>query len=101
MVRSIFFAAGLFILVWGAVFLKVDEIVLDWKYDPNPEPTLASLFVSINDENKHVVHPPDWAAFSMMSIGTITMMYALALPQRYMARSQGGRGHGHGGHMHH
>lgn len=29
-----------------------------------------------------VIQPPDWAAFSLMSIGTVTMLYSIALPKR-------------------
>lgn len=29
-----------------------------------------------------VINPPDWAAFSLMSIGAVTMLYAVALPRK-------------------
>jgi hypothetical protein len=29
-----------------------------------------------------MVDPPDWAAFSLLSVGTVTMLYAVALPRK-------------------
>ena len=31
---------------------------------------------------KQVIDPPEWAAFSLMSIGTVTMLYSVALPKK-------------------
>ena len=29
-----------------------------------------------------VIDPPDWAAFSLLSVGAVTMLYAIALPKK-------------------
>jgi hypothetical protein len=100
MFRSIFFAAGLFVTLWGVTFLFVDRLVMNNKADdavaaaqermqqyrrsgfrgmlgmqsqpaPPPAPQAGTT-----------VDPPDWAAFSLMSIGTVTMLYAVALPRK-------------------
>jgi len=33
-------------------------------------------------DHKRVIDPPEWAAFSLMSIGTVTMLYTVALPKK-------------------
>ncbi|WP_339728155.1 hypothetical protein [uncultured Gimesia sp.] len=89
MFRSTFFAAGLFVLLTGTSFLFVDKMVLTHKVvveEPEPvrEPEFRGFLgmTSLNDDKQEVLNPPDWAAFSMMSIGAVTMLYAAALPKR-------------------
>jgi hypothetical protein len=53
-----------------------------------PEPVqqqdeeFRGLFITRDGGDQAVFDPPEWAAFSLMSIGTVTMLYAIALPKR-------------------
>ena len=101
MFRSIFFASGLFITLCGVTLLFVDKLVMNNKADDavaaaqdrvqqyrrsgfrgmlgmqsQPAPQAAPQI-----EGK-LVDPPDWAAFSLLSVGTVTMLYAVALPRK-------------------
>ena len=82
--RAIFFASGLFVAMWGGTFLMVDEMVLVADSDPEPQRSeeFRGLFMSKNADDKKVFNPPEWAAFTLMSIGTVTMLYSVALPKR-------------------
>ena len=82
--RAIFFASGLFVAMWGGTFLMVDEMVLVAKAEPEPQRTeeFRGLFMSKNSDDKKVFNPPEWAAFTLMSVGTVTMLYSIALPKR-------------------
>lgn len=84
MLRAIFFAGGLFVALWGGSFLMVDEMILTAKEEPREErdDEFRGLFMSKDEQNRQVFNPPEWAAFSLMSIGTVTMLYAVALPKR-------------------
>lgn len=89
MFRSSFFAAGLFVLLSGTSFLFIDKMVLTHKVvleEPEPvrEPEFRGFLgmTTLNEDQQEVLNPPDWAAFSMMSIGAVTMLYAAALPKR-------------------
>lgn len=84
MLRSLFFAGGLFVALWGGSFLMVDEMVLTFKDEPKEErdEEFRGLFMSKDENDRKVFNPPEWAAFSLMSIGTVTMLYAVALPKR-------------------
>lgn len=85
MVRSGFFSFGLFVLLWGAAFLSIDRIVLKAEHKESEDkegPNLRSLLTTVNDENKHELRVPDWGAFSLMSIGSVTILYSVALPKR-------------------
>ncbi len=35
-----------------------------------------------NEKKQKVINPPEWAAFSLLSIGAVTMLYAVALPKK-------------------
>lgn len=82
MMRSVFFATGLFVALWGGSFLMVDKLVLNVKADSPKQPGFRGLFTGVSPERKQVVDPPDWAAFSLMSVGSVTMLYAVALPKK-------------------
>ena len=82
MVRSIFFSLGMFIALWGGAFLVVDKMVLNTDSDPTAQGGFRGLFGGASQTKKKVVDPPDWAAFSLMSLGTVTMLYAVALPKK-------------------
>lgn len=86
MMRSTFFSAGLFILLWGVAFLFVDKVELAVKSKPEPPRTgfrgFFSRVTSTNERKQKVIDPPEWAAFSLLSIGAVTMLYAVALPKK-------------------
>ena len=103
MFRAIFFACGIFTALCGGQLLFVDRFELtDYaaerltkKYGPVAaveSPAAAnSLKVHYavhrtttggNDCDRQVIDPPDWSAFCLLSVGSVTILYALALPGR-------------------
>jgi len=84
MLRSFFFAGGLFVALWGSSFLMIEEMVLTFDDDllQNRDSDFRGLFISVDENNRQIFKPPEWAAFSLMSIGSVTMLYSIALPKR-------------------
>jgi hypothetical protein len=85
MLRAIFFAGGLFVALWGGSFLMVDKMVLTMNDEPEPvqqDEEFRGLFITRDGNDQAIFDPPEWAAFSLMSIGTVTMLYSIALPKR-------------------
>ncbi len=84
MIRSFFFACGIFVAMWGATFLMVDQMVFSWKVEPiiQRDPDFRGFYVTLNENRQRVFNPPQWIAFSLMSIGTVTMLYSMALPKK-------------------
>jgi hypothetical protein len=80
MSRSICFSAGLFIALWGVSFLFIDKIVLN-STDVQREAGFRGLFAR-NVAREKVVDPPEWAAFTLISVGVVTMLYSVALPKK-------------------
>ena len=82
MMRATFFAIGLFVTLWGGGLLLIDKFELHGKAE-EPRPTgFRGLFTAVTPERKQVIDPPEWAAFSLMSVGTVTMLYSVALPKK-------------------
>lgn len=83
MLRASAFAAGLFIALWGAAFLVVDKIVL---FNPPDEERAGFRGMlakeQVDQEVRPVIDPADWTAFTLMSIGSVTMLYSVALPKK-------------------
>jgi len=103
MFRALFFACGMFTALCGGLLLFVDRIELtDYaaerlakKYGPvaavESVASANSLQVhyavhrkttSGTDCQRQVIDPPDWSAFCLLSVGSVTILYALALPGR-------------------
>jgi hypothetical protein len=84
MVRASFFAFGFFIALCGVAFLNIDKFVMTGPHEDRAQGFRGMLTSpqTIEKETKDVLDPPEWAAFLMMSIGSVTMLYAAALPKR-------------------
>lgn len=81
MFRASFFAGGLFIIMLGVSTMFVDKVVLKGQEDARRDPNFRGFFTSVNQDRQHVFDPPDWAGFSLLSVGGITILYSLALPK--------------------
>lgn len=79
MLRSLFFAVGVFVVLLGLSLFRVDVVVLEG--DGELQDDYFGL-VSTDDDGRHVIEPPDWAPFSLVAIGGVTCLYAFALPTR-------------------
>lgn len=85
MVRSAFFSMGLFVGLWGVSFLFVDKVVLSdngEKLERNANIRGMLSNQQIEKDVRRVFDPPEWGAFSLMSVGAVTILYAVALPHR-------------------
>ena len=80
--RSICFAVGLFVVLWGAVFFLVDQMVVSTQAEILNTEFLRSWWTTWNDGHQAAFHPPEWAAFALLSIGGLTMLYSVGLPEK-------------------
>ena len=77
MLRSIFLAVGVFVVLLGASLFQVDLVVLNGEGEVQND--LFGL-ITVDETDRHVIDPPDWAPFSLVAVGGITCLYAFALP---------------------
>ncbi|MBD3676616.1 MAG: hypothetical protein HUJ26_24150 [Planctomycetaceae bacterium] len=80
--RSAFFATGLFLFLWGFLFLLTQQIQIQFLHELSP----LSGWWTLWSARQGVFYPPEWAGFSLGSAGALMMIYAVALPRRQFAR---------------
>ncbi len=56
MLRSFFFTGGLFVAMWGATFLMVDQMTFAWRVEPVVErdPSFRGFYVTMNEKSQRV-----------------------------------------------
>ena len=78
--RALFLAAGVFLCILGAECLAVDQFVLKLRQPPQ-----ATVNPFDNEENalgpQRVLTPPEWAPWSFLATGAITIIYSFTLPR--------------------
>lgn len=83
--RAAFFSVGLFVTLWGISLFFVDKITFKGEQDPRREPGFRGFFTQTSAQRQRTFDPPDWASFSLLSMGSVTMLYSLALPKKKAA----------------
>ena len=76
--RSIFCGIGLFTLMWGSLFLFTQQLEI------HPHQNLSAIvnWGASWSDGAAVIHPPEWAAFSLLLSGFLMVLYAVGLPAR-------------------
>jgi len=90
--RNQFFLIGILLALLGGQFRLVESVVLTPEAaklligDPRPAPTgsfgLPNLLPGQRTPANHrTIRPPDWLGYSLLSIGAVLILHALALPK--------------------
>jgi hypothetical protein len=83
MLRGTFFSIGMFVALWGVSLFFVDKVVLKVADDNARTPGFRGMFAGNQPQQRQrVIDPPDWVSFSLLSVGAVTMLYAVALPHK-------------------
>jgi hypothetical protein len=69
--RALFLALGIYCCLLGAECLIIDKATLTTRGDQG-----------VLGTRKREVVPSDWAPWSLLSAGTVTILYSFTLPQR-------------------
>lgn len=81
MMRSLFFLLGLYLVLTGIVLLFVDEVTLTAK-GATLAPPLLRQFSTSPGQIPMRINPPEWMPLTLIGLGGVTLMYAVALPTR-------------------
>jgi hypothetical protein len=73
--RSLFLALGISAVILGVECLAIDKATLAKRDQPAPGQPPAV------QKSRDIV-PPDWAPWSLLSTGAVTMLYSFTLPKR-------------------
>jgi hypothetical protein len=79
MLRAMFFATGTFAALCGAVLFRVDRVVLTRSAD---DVRIVDVIGRSLPDSRCEIDPPEWLAYTLVSTGVLTMLYALALPKK-------------------
>ncbi|MFP6674917.1 MAG: hypothetical protein VB878_07540 [Pirellulaceae bacterium] len=71
--RAFFLAVGITVTILGAEFLAVDKAVL---HRTNKE---------TGKRTTKVVQPPEWVPWTLLSTGTVVVLYSFSIPRRVSA----------------
>jgi hypothetical protein len=74
--RAFFMGIGVFALVFGAECLVTDRFILATEVKPP-----ANQLAFISQPKKKEFVPPEWAPYTFLSLGTISILYSLTLPK--------------------
>lgn len=77
--RALFLAIGIFGVVLGLECLVIDRAVLYERETLGPRIPGLSAFQQVR--SKEIV-PPDWAPWSLISFGVVTVIYSFTIPKR-------------------
>ncbi len=76
MMRSFFLALGISALLLGVECLIIERAeILD-----SESGAMAGLSRSV--PSYHEVEPPEWAPWSLMSVGAVVILYTITIPKR-------------------
>ena len=76
--RAFFLAAGIFSVMIGGECMVVDSFVMAGQSAP-AEATPASLFSAPPAPQQREMKPAEWAPWTFLSVGAVTILYSLTL----------------------
>jgi len=85
MIRAAFTALGMTLALWGAALFYVDSVTLKANV---PQTYILSWFTTNAGSQRSIVFAP-WIPHTLIGVGIVTILYAIALP-----RTQGNGKHG-------
>ncbi len=74
--RAFFLAVGTYACILGGECLILEKAVLKTRHERAP-----GLIESSAGRSREIA-PPDWAPWSLMSVGAVTVLYSFTIPQR-------------------
>ena len=75
--RAFFLSIGIYACILGGECLVVERVVLN-----RTEKVASTMPLVPGEARKKEITPPDWAPWSLLSFGVITMIYSFTIPKR-------------------
>jgi hypothetical protein len=76
-IKAFFLAIGVFAIILGVECLVLDRAVLA----ASQEPTISGFAERMASAPREFT-PPEWAAWSLLSVGAVVILYSFTLPQK-------------------
>jgi hypothetical protein len=78
--RAFFLGTGVYVALFGATLFLVDQIKLHPHQSATPDAWMAYLTTDGTGHGR-TVNPPDWLPYTLVGMGGVTILYAIALPK--------------------
>ncbi len=75
--RAFFMGVGIFACIFGAECMVSDRFVLGGEVKAPPA---QAIFAAATAKKREWV-PPEWAPWTFLSVGTVSILYSLTLPK--------------------
>ncbi len=82
MMRSAFSALGINLTLWGAGLFYVEAVTL------KAEATENVVFSMLTESSGRTVPLAPWLPYTLMGVGIVTILYAIALPRTQSAQKR-------------
>ncbi|MDA7979828.1 MAG: hypothetical protein MPJ50_13755 [Pirellulales bacterium] len=79
--RALFWAIGLYAVLLGSQFMLIDRAVLHDSARSAPSGG-GGGFASFSAPAQEAFIPPEWAPWSLITFGVITLLYSFTIPKR-------------------
>lgn len=80
--RSLFLAMGAFSVIAGLECLVCDKAILASRNEVTAEGLFANPNSAADAVKRREIVPPEWAPWSLLSGGAVTMLYSFTIPKR-------------------
>jgi hypothetical protein len=77
--RAFFLAVGTYCVLLGAQCLVIERAILNAREDDRGG---VSFFSAGDGQRNKELAPPEWAPWTFMSIGAVTILYSFTIPAR-------------------
>ena len=81
MIRAVFLAVGICVMIFGAECLAVQKIVLKKREAP-PASQATLLQEGATEGPNKTITPPDWAPWALLGAGALICIYSYTIPIR-------------------
>ena len=79
--RSFFLALGTYSCLLGGQCLAIDKAIMTSR-EETPSSPMAFMRSAFDGSSDREVVPPDWAPWTLMSAGAVTLLYSFTIPNR-------------------
>ena len=78
--RAFFLGTGVYVALFGATLFLIDRITLV-AHSTSTSSAFLTWLTTDGSGNGRIVNPPEWAPYTLVAVGAVTVLYAIALPK--------------------
>ena len=78
--RALFLGTGVYVALLGAVLFLVDSVTMA-PYAAGSAPRWLTMLTTTSAGQARILNPPDWTPYTLVGVGGVTILYAIALPR--------------------